>query len=114
MNHMHIFACPVFALQNELANGNTIPKWSPRARLRINLGPSPVHARNVYLVLNITTGLVSPQFHVKFDDLFETTKYAQLDSGSSYSTWKQLAGLTKINNTPSPSLDGISGSVKHE
>ena len=114
MNQMHTFACPVFALQNELASGNTIPKWSPRARLGINLGRSPIHARNVYLVLNITTGLVSPQFHVKFDDLFETTRYAQLDSGSSFSTWKQLAGLTKINNTPSPSLDDIPGSVEPE
>ena len=114
MSQMHTFACPIFALQNELASGNTIPKWSPRAHLGINLGPSPVHARNVYLVLNITTGLVSPQFHVKFDNLFETTRYAQLDSGSSFSTWKQLAGLTKINNTPSPSLDGIPGSVEPE
>ena len=25
----HAFACPVFALQNSLAAGNTIPKWSP-------------------------------------------------------------------------------------
>ncbi len=28
---------------------------SPRARLGLNLGPSPNHARNVYLVLNLVT-----------------------------------------------------------
>jgi hypothetical protein len=31
--HNHTFACSVFALQNELAAGNTIPKWSPRQGL---------------------------------------------------------------------------------
>ncbi|KAL7474267.1 hypothetical protein ACHAW6_000247 [Cyclotella cf. meneghiniana] len=29
MKDNHAFACPVFALQNSLAAGNTIPKWSP-------------------------------------------------------------------------------------
>jgi len=41
MAHHHTFACPVFALQNALAVGSTIPKWSPRARLGLNLGQSP-------------------------------------------------------------------------
>jgi hypothetical protein len=31
MKHVHTFACPVFALQNALAAGNAVPKWSPRA-----------------------------------------------------------------------------------
>ena len=69
MKHLHTFGCPVFALQNELASGSSLPKWSPRARLGINLGPSPHHARNVYLVLNPHTGCVSPQFHCRFDSL---------------------------------------------
>jgi hypothetical protein len=29
MKHMHTFGCPVFALQNALASGNTLPRWSP-------------------------------------------------------------------------------------
>ena len=73
---MHTFGYPVFVLQNELASGNTFPKWSPISKLEVNLGPSPNHERNVYLVLNLSTGLVYPQFHVKFDGLFETTRYA--------------------------------------
>ncbi len=32
MRHLHTFGCPVFALQNELASGSSLPKWSPRAR----------------------------------------------------------------------------------
>ncbi len=62
MRHLHTFGCPVFALQNELASGSSLPKWSPTARLGINLGPSPHHARNVYLVLNPHTGCVSSQY----------------------------------------------------
>jgi hypothetical protein len=52
MKHVHTFGCPVFMLQNALASGNLLRQWSPCARLGLNLGPSPMHARNVYLVLN--------------------------------------------------------------
>jgi hypothetical protein len=44
MKHMHTFWYPVITLQNALASGNTLPRWSPRARLGLNLGPSPNHA----------------------------------------------------------------------
>ncbi len=49
MKHVHTYGCPVFALQNVLASGNRIPHWSPLARLGLNLGPSPMYARSVYL-----------------------------------------------------------------
>jgi hypothetical protein len=58
MKHHHAFGCPVFALENDLAAGSSIAHWSPRARLGVNLGSSPSHARNVYLVLNLHTGCV--------------------------------------------------------
>ncbi len=51
-----------------------------------------MHARNVYLLLNLSTGLVSPQYHCCFDDFFETTKYGGTDVTISF-TWQQLAGL---------------------
>ena len=69
MKHMHTFDCPVFALSSALAAGNSIPKWLPRACIGLNLGLSPMHVWNVYLVLNLHTGLVSPQYHFCFDDL---------------------------------------------
>ncbi len=59
MKHVHTFTCPVFALQNALASGKSLPRWSPRTRLGLKLGPSPTNARNVYLVLNLMTGCVS-------------------------------------------------------
>jgi hypothetical protein len=92
MKHVHTFACPVFALQNALASGKLLPRWSLHARLGLNLGPSPTHARNVYLVLNSMTGCVSPQYHCWFDDFFEMTCHGGPDiSNTSY--WQQLAGL---------------------
>ena len=98
MKNLHTFGCPVFALQNALAAGHLIPRWNPRSCIGLNLGPSPTHARNVYLVLSLSMGLVSPQFHCRFDDFFEMCKYGVSDA-STQSMWQHLAGLkhTSIN-----------------
>jgi hypothetical protein len=96
MKHIHTFGCPVFALHNTLAKGKKIPKWSPRARLGLNLGTSPMHARNVYLVLNLSTGCVSPQYHCRFDDFFETTRHGAPDVSDTI-TWQMLAGLGRTS-----------------
>jgi Reverse transcriptase (RNA-dependent DNA polymerase) len=45
-----------------------------RAYVGIYLGKSPRHARNVGLVLNPATGMVSPQYHLRYDDTFETIR----------------------------------------
>ena len=71
LKHTHTFGCPVFALQSALAAGKSIPKWDARARVGVYLGPSPRNARSVALVLNLSTGLVSPQYHVIFDDFLK-------------------------------------------
>jgi hypothetical protein len=72
--HFHCFGCPVYVLSDKMQRGGKGSKWEERARVGIHLGNSPVHARNVSLVLNVETGLVSPQFHVKYDDFLETTR----------------------------------------
>ena len=100
MRDNHTFGCPVYALSNVLASGKTLPKWSPRARLGVNLGPSPHHARNVNLVLNIDTGLCSPQFHCRYDDFFETIDLNKPDTMTS-SSWQILAGLERPDQLPS-------------
>ena len=99
MRDKHAFTCPVFALQNSLAAGNTIPKWSPRSHIGHNLGPSPNHAWNVNLVLNLSKGLVSPQFHCRYDDFFKTTQHSECDVVMS-ANWKQLAGFVKYDGSP--------------
>jgi len=69
----HPFGCPVFVLKASLQDGHRIPKWKPRSRMAIYLGNSLDHATTVPLVLNPNTGLVSPQYHLVFDDHFSTT-----------------------------------------
>jgi hypothetical protein len=88
----HTVGCPVYALNSRLASGKTIPKWNPRARGGLYIGPSPRHARNVSLVLSLDTGLVSPQFHVQHDDFFETV-IPKAGNPAILSHWQKLSGI---------------------
>jgi len=74
--HMYPFGCPGFVLNDRMQAGGKIPKWEWRARVGVYLGSSPSHARTVALILNLQTGYVSPQFHVKMDPKFETVRKA--------------------------------------
>ena len=61
----HPLFCPVFVLDKSLQGGlSRIPKWNPRANAGVYLEHSPDHASNVALILNLQTGLVSPQSSV--------------------------------------------------
>ena len=93
LRHFHAFGCPTYVLDNALQSGQGAPKWKQRSRLGVYLGPSPSHARSVALVLNPRTGHVSPQFHVKFDDFFETVKDKSTDMDAPEPEWKYLSGF---------------------
>ncbi len=67
-----VWGCPTYVLQPTLQDGKKLPKWQPRSRRAQFVGWSPLHASNVALVRNLTTGSISPQFHVVFDNWFET------------------------------------------
>jgi hypothetical protein len=95
MKYVHTFARPVFALQNALASGKLLPRWCPRTRLGLNLGPSPTHTRNIYLLLNLMTGCVSPQYHCRFNDFFETTHHSRPDVSDNI-CWQQPAELSCV------------------
>jgi hypothetical protein len=69
--HFRPFGFPAYVLTNHDGLHNS--KWDPRARIGIYIGPSSKHARLVHLILNPSTGLTSPQYHVRFDNLFQTT-----------------------------------------
>lgn len=97
LKHFHTFGCPVFVLNHKLQAGNSIRPWLPRSRIGLYLGPSPKHARNVSLVLNLNTGLVSPQFHVAHDNFFESVK---MNDPESQAIWKTLAGFKRGRGRP--------------
>ena len=52
------------------------------------MGHSPFHAGNVALVWNPTTGRVSPQYHVVFDDDFMTVPC--MEAGTLPPNWEDL------------------------
>ena len=99
LRHFHAFGCPTYVLDNALQSGQGVPKWKQRARLGIYLGPSPIHARTVALILNPRTGHVSPQFHVKFDDFFETVGNSPTGMDSPEPEWKYLSGFASKKGT---------------
>ena len=87
LSEARVFGCPVYVLDPKLQDGKKLPKWEPRCRRGQYLGFSSSHARNVALVRNTRTGFVSPQFHVVFDELYQTI----LSSDSNVpDEWEQL------------------------
>ena len=97
MLNAHTGGCPVYVLEPRLTSaGGKIPKWRPRSRRAQYVGVSPVHAENVALVRNLRTGYLSPQFHVVFDDQFETI-YADADEPPR--TWEDLCIYDKFEAT---------------
>ena len=94
----HTFGCPCYILDARLqSDPKGVPKWEPRARVGIYLGRSPAHASNVALVLNPKTGLVSPQFHVVFDDDFTTVPH--LRKGTVPPNWESLVQGSREKST---------------
>ena len=67
-----VWGCPIYVLQPTLQDGKKLPKWQPRSCRGQFVGWSTLHASNVALVRNLNTGRISPQFHVVFDNWFET------------------------------------------
>ncbi|GFH50753.1 hypothetical protein CTEN210_07229 [Chaetoceros tenuissimus] len=76
-NHLrraHVWCCPAYVLDPKLADGKKIPKWSPRSRQGKFMGYSKDHSNSAGLILNPKSGYLSTQFHVLYDDKFETVE----------------------------------------
>jgi len=69
----------VYVLEAKLQNDQKLPKWNRRAHLGQFVGFSDEHSSMVANVRHLTTGYISLQFHVMFDDLFETVNCAGAD-----------------------------------
>ena len=90
----HKFGCPVFVLDNDLADGHRIPRWHPRARLGMFLGFSPDHSSLAPLVLNLATGKITVCYHAIFDDDFTTVVSTALDRSTPLSAaWQTILNL---------------------
>jgi hypothetical protein len=68
----HVWECPVYVLDPKMQSGKKLPRWEPRSRRGMFMGLSCQHASEVPIVRNISTGSITTQYHVVFDDLFYT------------------------------------------
>ncbi len=85
-----VWGCPVYVLDPTLQDQKKIPKWNPRSRLGVYLGCSPSHHNTVGRILNPTTGYISPQFHVAYDEKFETVFGTLTDRVFDAEFWTKL------------------------
>jgi len=60
----HVWGCPVYVLEATHQHDQQLPKWKGRARLGQFVGFSDEHSLLVANVWHLTTGYISPLFHV--------------------------------------------------
>jgi hypothetical protein len=71
---MHPLFCPVYVLDRRMQEGTSPPRWTKRTTQKVYVGHLHHYSRSVPMVRDPKTKLVSPQFHVMFDDNFDTVQ----------------------------------------
>ena len=93
---LHVFGCPVYVLDSALSGGRKIPRWSPRSSRCMYVGQSLKQGHAVPLVLNLDTGAITAQYHVVFDDHFQTVDSTTADAiDFDQEDWRETFGLTE-------------------
>ncbi len=85
----------MYVLETELQARLPFHKWKNCTNVGIYLGKSPLHVRNVALIVDQNSGRVSPHFHVKRDIAFDTVKQQPL-----LCQWMLRAGFIKAPPNP--------------
>jgi hypothetical protein len=71
---MHPLFCPVYVLDRRMQEGTSPPKWTTRKPQKVYVRHLHPYSKSVPMVWDPKTKLVSPQFHVMFDDNFDTVQ----------------------------------------
>jgi hypothetical protein len=102
----HVWECPVYVLGPCPQEGKKLPKWQPRSRQGVFIGISTLHSSEVPLVLNQATGIITPQFHVVFDNFFFTVTLVERENDPP-DNWAKLCfeHVTYIPNKDMGQLD---------
>ena len=95
LRNLHPWGCPVYVLAPKLKDGKKIPKWEPRSRRGQYMGVSPMHASTVGLVRNLQTGSITPQFHVVYNDFFETVHAEESEAPKE---WGELLEFSRFKS----------------
>ena len=87
LTHAHPWGCPTCVLDPRVQASFEFLKWDPRARQGVHLGPSPLHASTVGLMLDPNTNGISPPLHCIHGDHFETITH---DHSTHPPNWDKL------------------------
>ena len=72
LRRSYVSGFPVYVLEAKLQNNQKLPKWNRRSRLGQFLSFSEENSAVVAIVRHLRTGYILPQYHLVFDDLFDT------------------------------------------
>lgn len=92
LKYKHPFGCPAYVLDRKMQSGMKGYKWESQARIGVYVGNSEYYANNVSLVLSLSSGMVTPQFHVKHDDNFITLSH-HMGNVIPKSQWQSKCGF---------------------
>ena len=80
LNRARIWGTLLYVLDPILQNGFKLPKWSQRSSTGIFVGFSAKNSSTVTLALDVSTGSITPPFHVVHDEYCTTvTSHENLD-----------------------------------
>ena len=68
LRNLPVWGCPTYLLHPILQSKGKLSRWPPRSRHAQFVGWSAIHAFNVALVRSLSTGYISPQYHIVFDN----------------------------------------------
>jgi hypothetical protein len=71
---MHPLFCPVYVLDRRMQEGTSPPNWTKRTTQKVYVGHLHHYSKSVPMIWDPKTKLVSPQFHVMFNDNFDTVQ----------------------------------------
>ena len=91
--NVRAWGCPAFTLNPKLQDGRKLPKWHMKTRQGMCFGSSPAHSPAVGRILNLRTGVISPQHHVMHDELFSTVQGSLTDAVFDRTAWTKLLEL---------------------
>jgi hypothetical protein len=69
---MHPLFCPIYVLDRRMQEGTSPPKWTKRTTQKVYFSHRHHYSRPVSMIWDPKTKLVSPQFHIMFDDNLDT------------------------------------------
>ena len=108
----HVWGCPVYVLDHAISDGKKLPRWKPRSSRCMYVGHSAKHGHSVPLVLNLDTGKITPQYHVIFDDWFQTVDASSdtpidFDNEDWYETFGTTTNQYVSDETPSEAPEDL-------